>query len=609
MKGKDMVYAMQYLDDEKIHQAEYGAFSPGNFYRDEGGRKNPRRIFLLAAVIALASVLVGCGVLYVLHRQQLRIADREIYDMPWVVLSEENEMGTIPQQVLTTSGPEDSKRYQAAKEWNEFEVSYARDHDWDETFLFPAEYEHYEVYSQEMVDKLEEILDKYDLKPIGAQVISQSRKGILDYLGLETVLRPGVPAKINDMDVAYYESGYFTVFCYIQMEEGADRWPYSTYVTCTFSGKEVLDNGVFILDNPDTWEEWNYTTSSGENFLILYSPEYWECYAIYDRGDAMVSLTIQTAQTLYTDNRYSENRMNRQQVEQLLDVMDFTLDPVPGNPALLSGLPEGYDSTQRSQTIDGYTVELKSAVSDGNKAQIVLGITIPDGKPVLVDDGEKYWGLGFEEYSLQCADALYPSNMSTREQDDGDGLDSTLEYVIEWYKEEPEENMEAGAKWTLTLGQMCQETFNNALEQHEYLWKTDTIWKFDFTFDPDSDYRSLEFLSGTTELPAIVGETADGSDDWGTATVRSITLHTNSLHILMDEPLGDVDFSSWREETNPKVVLKDGTPIVLRMDRGNALDQSNTSCQENWKPETAIPLDQVDYLLLIDGTILYPVEL
>ena len=152
MKGTDMVYAMQYLDDEKIHQAEYGAFSPGNFYRDEGGRKNPRRIFLLAAVIALASVLVGCGVLYVLHRQQLRIADREIYDMPWVELSEENEMGAIPQQVLTTSGPEDSKRYQAAKEWNEFEVSYARDHDWDETFSCPSEYERYGLYSQEMVE-------------------------------------------------------------------------------------------------------------------------------------------------------------------------------------------------------------------------------------------------------------------------------------------------------------------------------------------------------------------------------------------------------------------------------------------------------------------------
>lgn len=608
MKGTDMVYAMQYLDDEKIHQAEYGAFSPGNFYRDEGGRKNPRRIFLLAAVIALASVLVGCGVLYVLHRQQLRIADREIYDMPWMELSEENEMGAIPQQVLTTSGPEDSKRYQAAKEWNEFEVSYARDHDWDETFSCPSEYERYGLYSQEMVDKLEEILDKYDLQPIGARVVSQGQKGILDYLGLETVLRPGVPAKINDMDAAYFESGYLIVSCRIQMEEGADRWPYSTYVTCTFSGKEILDDGVLILDYPDTWEEWNYTTSSGENFLILYSPEYWECYAIYDRGDAMVSLTIQTAQALYTDNRYSENQMNRQQVEQLLDVMDFTLDPVPGDPALLSGLPEGYDSTQRSQTIDGYTVELKSTVSDRNKAQVVLGITLPDGKPVSEEDGQKYWGLKFEEISLQCGNAPYLSSMSAHEQDDRDGLDSTLEYVIEWYKEEPEENMEAGAQWTLTLGQMCQETFNNALEQHEYLWKTDTIWKFDFTFDPDSDYRSLEFLSASTELPAIVGETADGSDDWGTATVRSITLHTNSLHILMDEPLGDVDFSSWREETNPKVVLKDGTSIVLRMDRGNALDQSNTSCQENWKPETAIPLDQVDYLLLIDGTILYPLE-
>ena len=67
-------------------------------------------------------------------------------------------MGAIPQQVLTTSGPEDSKRYQAAKEWNEFAVSHAQDYDWEDTLLFPAEYEHYEVHSQEMADKLEEIL-------------------------------------------------------------------------------------------------------------------------------------------------------------------------------------------------------------------------------------------------------------------------------------------------------------------------------------------------------------------------------------------------------------------------------------------------------------------
>ena len=566
-----------------------------------------RRPLLLAALIALMLLLVGCGILHILHRQELRIADREIYDLPWVRLSDENEYKSISQQVLTTSGPQNSKRYQAAKEWYEFEIPYAQEHDWNETFICPPEYEYYSLDSQEMVDKLEEILAKYDLKPIGSPVLSQGRKGILDYLGLETILRPGVPAKVTDLNVSYYESGYFTVFSQIQMEEGDGRWPYNTYVTCSFSDKNIFDNNVFILDNPDSWEEWNYTTAAGENFLILYSPDYWECYCIYDRGDAMIFLTIQTAKTLYTDNAFSEEMMNQQQVEQLLDILDFTLDPIPGDSAMLSGLPDGYNSSQRSQTVDGYTVELKSAISDGNKGQLILGITIPNGAPILEDDG-KYWGLGFEELSIQCLEAPYDSLYSAHEQDDGDGLDNTLEYIIEWSKHNPEENMEAGAQWTLTLGQMHQETYNTTLEQHEYLWKTDTVWKFTFTFDPDCNYQKLEFLSETTELPAIVGETEDDTDKWGTATVQTITLRRNSVSLLIEEPIGYANFHSWREDTEPQVVLKDGNTIPLQSDSGFSLDQSDSICRENWKPEMPIPVDSVDHLVLIDGTVLYPVE-
>ena len=274
---------------------------------------------------------------------------------------------------------------------------------------------------------------------------------------------------------------------------------------------------------------------------------------------------------------------------------------------MLSGLPDGYNSSQRSQTVDGYTVELKSAISDGNKGQLILGITIPNGAPILEDDG-KYWGLGFEELSIQCLEAPYDSLYSAHEQDDGDGLDNTLEYIIEWSKHNPEENMEAGAQWTLTLGQMHQETYNTTLEQHEYLWKTDTVWKFTFTFDPDCNYQKLEFLSETTELPAIVGETEDDTDKWGTATVQTITLRRNSVSLLIEEPIGYANFHSWREDTEPQVVLKDGNTIPLQSDSGFSLDQSDSICRENWKPEMPIPVDSVDHLVLIDGTVLYPVE-
>ena len=75
---------------------------------------------------------------------------------------------------------------------------------------------------------------------------------------------------------------------------------------------------------------------------------------------------------------------------------------------------------------------------------------------------------------------------------------------------------------------------------------------------------------------------------------------------LMDEPLGEVNFFSWREKVDPQVVLKDGSSIPLHPDRGYALDQSNTSCQEDWNLERSVSLDEVEHLLLIDGTVLYP---
>ncbi len=575
--------------------------------RTKSGKESKRkrlsinRVMLIAAVIALAMLLGGCGIMYLLSMEKLKITDREWTD-PYVYTE-----GPVSQQVIAQGGPQGTANYQAAKEWYDFEIPYVQEHDWDEDFICPPGYEFYRPYSQEMVDKLEEITEKYELKPMGSQVVGQSEKGLLDYLGIDHLLLPGAPAAAIDVSVSYFEGGCFTTYCDIQMEEGNGHWPYKSYIVCSYSKKDCFNSNVFILDNPETWEEWHYTTASGHDMLILYCPIFWESYAICDRGDTTVSVYLQTAKDIYTDEKFSDEMMTKRQFEQLLDTIDFSLEPKPGDPALLTGLPAGYDPTARIQTQDGYTVELKSVISDGNKAWATLGITIPEGTPVSETD-HKYWGIGFDGLQLHCEGAAWDTRTGGQEQDDGDGLDNTVDYIICWNKQETWENMEAGAQWTLILEGMRQQYYNQEREQHEYLWQTDRVWKFNFTFDEGCDFREIEFLSEPTELPAVTGETADGADAWGTMTVTAFTLRTHSASLRIEEELGYGDLSSWREDKDPQVVLKDGTAIPLFGDNGFSFDESNTSCQENLKPETPIPLDEVDHILLIDGTKLYPVK-
>ena len=59
-----------------------------------------------------------------------------------------------------------------------------------------------------------------------------------------------------------------------------------------------------------------------------------------------------------------------------------------------------------------------------------------------------------------------------------------------------------------------------------------------------------------------------------------------------------MDLSDGRAENSPMVMLKDGTEIRLRGDL----------VPLDWEEDgKLIPLDEVDHLVLMDGTVLYPV--
>ena len=76
MNGKDIFLGLRYVDEEWIEEAEFGKF-PHQAVQTESSKKRIafRRPFLIAALIALTLLLVGCGVVYVMKMQDVKIAE------------------------------------------------------------------------------------------------------------------------------------------------------------------------------------------------------------------------------------------------------------------------------------------------------------------------------------------------------------------------------------------------------------------------------------------------------------------------------------------------------------------------------------------------------
>ena len=93
MNGKDIFLGLKYVGDDLIEKAEYGQFPASGEIREKTHGRI-RRPFLLAALIALLLMLVGCGIAYVLRLQDLKIG-----------------MQTVPQTQYDDSGSRIDEMY------------------------------------------------------------------------------------------------------------------------------------------------------------------------------------------------------------------------------------------------------------------------------------------------------------------------------------------------------------------------------------------------------------------------------------------------------------------------------------------------------------------
>lgn len=317
----------------------------------------------------------------------------------------------------------------------------------------------------------------------------------------------------------------------------------------------------------------------------------------------MVSVRIQSEHSVGTDEggvqQFTNTPMTDRQLEQAADAINWELALKPGDPALLEG--SAGDSSQTVQIQNGVAVKLKKVETDGLTAYITLGVTAPEGTK-LTRDTDTRTHLWFDTARLSSPESMQSIGVSLTggAKEDGDGKDNTIDIVLtaETYAESDGDSFCPGDMWQLYLEDVQLKTWNHERMQEEILWEVSGAWKFDIPISESNNFRELEFVKDPITTSLCTGWHADGTDVFENATLYSLKLRTFSARFSAKGPYegAGLDFTDARNDKFPYVVLKDGTTINLWLTSGNGT---------NFDP---IPVDEVAYLMLIDGTKLTPVS-
>ena len=110
MNGRDLLLAMDYVDEAYVAQ-----IAPDGKRRIQ--KVSARKAVLIAAAAALALLLVGCAVVYVLNMQNLKLGVQE-ETKPVYGADGQSVVGyeTVNQNILSLNGLKGTPGYQAALE-------------------------------------------------------------------------------------------------------------------------------------------------------------------------------------------------------------------------------------------------------------------------------------------------------------------------------------------------------------------------------------------------------------------------------------------------------------------------------------------------------------
>ena len=294
----------------------------GNIH-SSGKKLFAKKLWLIAAIIALILLLVGCAIVYVLSLQDMKIGEntiteREHYGPNWEVIEETQ----ITYDVLSVQSFSGSPNQQATKEWREYTDTFELDY----FFSLPEEvgravpegYSNYGCRTPEMMEKLDEIAENYSLKLMGESLYTNQDYVtiLLDAVKIPELLHPQTYAEVRLESAGIYQNGSFQLGVDIVLDESFD-WPYYVMADLHYSIKGYFDPYTIRLRDLDTVQEWEYTLADGKTALLALDQE--TALILVEGEEGFFAMDF--------DSQMGIDRLTPEMMERIADLFNFSMVP------------------------------------------------------------------------------------------------------------------------------------------------------------------------------------------------------------------------------------------------------------------------------------------
>ena len=260
----------------------------------------PKRIFLITAIVIMILCLVGCAVAYFFSLQDMKIGEYNFYVPP--AYDEDGNLIPVETHAPITQISLQGANKDALAEWLAFRNAYDPDLEIagqaDQTMKageplgIPENYQYtYGCYSQEMADKLNEIVEKYELKLLATDITCQTYESsiLFDSLGIDSLFLPAATVEQESCNGYFFPEGTFDISMHLNLEAG--NWKLeNNLVSYRYSIKEFFDPAYGAIGEINDYAQWNYTRKDGKTVLLVLNERTARIYA--DLPDAFVSIYV-----------------------------------------------------------------------------------------------------------------------------------------------------------------------------------------------------------------------------------------------------------------------------------------------------------------------------
>lgn len=321
MTGKDLLIAVGNISQKYYDEAENDTIVEASTHR------SLRRPLLIAAVIALAAVLVGCAVVYALRLQDMSIG-QETYTQSFDDSGKAIEPVEKTRDVLTIFGHSGDAIQKATAEWFAFLETYdperkLTDNNPDHEEI-PNQYEYtYGCYTLDMAAKVDEIAAKYNLKLLEEWLPFQTWQSdiFFEETGIDSFVLPDSGAEMTRLSGIFYPPHNFDVDIELMIPElDVNPW-----VTVLYARKDYFPRDIPGGADLTLYEQWDHTAADGTPLLLCLNNK-GNGLVIAEKENAMIILRVD-GNFSGSDYPEADQIITKEQMEALADVFDYSIQP------------------------------------------------------------------------------------------------------------------------------------------------------------------------------------------------------------------------------------------------------------------------------------------